>query len=496
MDILSISASRVLFHRLGDSMRFHNPGARAALPLAAGILFTLAGCSTVAVNSSGLSPVVPTAPPSTAGNLTSDDEGFRRLKHVVVIYLENHSFDNLYGEFPGANGLANAPRATQVDSLGKPFAVLPTPPGGEFPSNLPNAPFNIEQYIPIGVNSPDLVHRFYQEQAQIDRGKMDKFAAISDAKGLVMGYYHTANLPLAAEAARNTLCDNFFHGAFGGSFLNHIYFISAQVPTFANAPQAMHAQLDQNGALVRDGAVTPDGYDVNTTFSVNAPHPSTIPSAFLVPNQTFPTIGDRLSEKNVSWAWYSGGWADALAGHADSLFQFHHQPFAYFANFADGTAAKAEHLKDETEFIAAARAGTLPAVSFVKPVGEVNEHPGYANVKSGEEHVVELLEALRSNPQWNETAVIITYDENGGFWDHIAPPVIDRWGPGSRVPTFVISPLAKHGYVDHNTYDTSSILALIEHRWGLAPLSTRDAGANDMHAAFDFAQTLEKGASR
>lgn len=479
-------------------MRFHKPRARAPLPLAAGILFTIAACSTVAVNASGPSSVVPTAAPSTAGNLTSDDEGLRRLKHIVVIYLENHSFDNLYGEFPGANGLANAgPGTTQVDLPGKPFAVLPTPPGGAFPSNLPNAPFNIEQYIPIGVNSPDLVHRFYQEQAQIDRGKMDKFAAISDAKGLVMGYYHTANLPLAAEAANNTICDNFFHGAFGGSFLNHIYFISAQVPTFASAPQPMHAQLDQNGAMVQDGAVTPDGYVVNTSFTVNNPHPSTIPAALLVPNQTFPTIGDRLSEKNVSWAWYSGGWADALAGHADSLFQFHHQPFAYFANFADGTGAKAEHLKDETEFIASARAGTLPSVSFVKPLGEVNEHPGYANVKSGEEHVVELLKALRSNSQfWSETAVIITYDENGGFWDHVAPPVIDRWGPGSRVPTFVISPLAMHGYVDHNVYDTSSILALIEHRWGLAPLSTRDGGANDMHSAFDFTQVRQKSASR
>jgi phospholipase C len=489
MDILSSGASRIVLHRLGDSMRFDKARAGAALPLATGILFTLAACSTVAVNASGPSSVVATAAPSTAGNLRSDDEGFRRLKHIVVIYLENHSFDNLYGEFPGANGLANAgARATQVDLLGKSFAVLPTPPGGAFPSNLPNAPFNIEQYIPIGVNSPDLVHRFYQEQAQIDGGKMDKFAAISDAKGLVMGYYHTSNLPLAAEAASNTLCDNFFHGAFGGSFLNHIYFISAQVPIFPSAPQTMRAQLDEHSNPVRDGAVTPDGYVVNTSFTVNAPHPAMIAATFLVPNQTFPTIGDRLSEKNVSWAWYSGGWADALAGHADSLFQFHHQPFAYFANFADGTAAKAEHLKDETEFVAAARAGTLPSVSFVKPLGEVNEHPGYANVKSGEEHVVELLKALRSSPQWSETAVIITYDENGGFWDHVAPPVIDRWGPGSRVPTFVVSPLAKHGFVDHNIYDTSSILALIEHRWGLAPLSTRDAGANDMHAAFDFKQ--------
>jgi phospholipase C len=485
-------------------MRSHKPAHAAALRLAAGILFALPACSTdaptgpAAPNVSNSSRVTSDAAASDAADdLKSEGEGLGRLKHIVVIYLENHSFDNLYGEFPGAIGLANAGgHAAQVDLLGNPFAQLPTPPGGAFPSNLPNAPFSIEQYVPIGSNTPDLVHRYYQEQAQIDGGKMDRFAAISDAKGLVMGFYHTAHLPLAAEAASNTLCDNFFHGAFGGSFLNHIYLISAQAPIFPNAPQSMRAQLNQNGNLVKDGAVTPDGYVVNTSFTVNNPHPSTAPAATLVPNQTLTTIGDRLSQKEISWAWYSGGWNAALAGHADPLFQYHHQPFAFFANYADGTAAKAKHLKDETDFIAAARAGTLPAVAFVKPLGEVNEHPGYTNVRSGEQHVTELLQALRSNPHWKHTAVIITYDENGGFWDHVAPPVIDKWGPGSRVPTLVISPLAKHGYVDHNTYDTSSILALIEHRWGLAPLSTRDAAANDLHEAFDFKQGLGESNKR
>jgi phospholipase C len=328
------------------------------------------------------------------------------------------------------------------------------------------------------------VHRYYQEQQQIDGGKMDKFAAVSDAKGLVMGYYHTAHLPLATEAAQNVLMDNFFHAAFGGSFLNHIYLISAQAPTFPGAPASIVAQLDAAGNLIKDGAVTPDGYVVNTSFTVNNPHPATANPATLVPNQTFPTIGDRLSEKKVSWAWYSGGWNDALAGHADPLFQFHHQPFAFFANYADGTAAKAEHLRDESEFMTLARAGKLPAVSFVKPLGEVNEHPGYTNVLSGEQHVVDLLNALRASPKWKHTAVIVTYDEHGGFWDHVAPPKVDRWGPGSRVPALLISPLAKHGYVDHTQYDTASILALIEHRWGLQPLGTRDAAANDMSTAF------------
>ena len=470
--------------------------------LAAGLFLALAGCSPDRV-------MVPTpAASAVTARATSDEPeetdaehdhggGLHRLKHVVVIYLENHSFDNLYGEFPGANGLANAGTAALQRNLsGEPYATLPTPPGGAFPSTLANAPFSIEQYVPASANTPDLVHRFYQEQAQIDGGKMDRFAAISDAKGLVMGYYHSAALPLAAEAANNTLCDNFFHAAFGGSFLNHIYLISAQAPLFANAPAAMHAQLDASGVLMKDGAVTPDGYVVNTAFTVNRPHPVTVPPANLVPNQTMPTIGDRLTAAGVSWAWYSGGWNDALAGHADPLFQYHHQPFAYFATYADGTAAKAKHLRDEEEFIAAARAGTLPAVSFVKPLGEVNEHPGYTNVLSGEQHVAELLRALRASPHWKHTAVIITYDENGGFWDHVAPPVIDRWGPGVRVPTLVISPLARHGYVDHNQYDTSSILALIEHRWGLAPLGTRDATATDLRGAFDFAEEGGESARR
>src|SRR5690348_4246800 len=431
-----------------------------------------------------------TSTPRAGSPAATTADGLEKLQHIVVIYLENHSFDNLYGEFAGANGISNAgDHARQVDRDGKPYGVLPRPPGTAFPANLPNAPFSIEKYVPLNAKTPDLVHRFYQEQAQIDDGRMDRFAAISDAKGLVMGYYHTKNLPLADEAAKNTLCDNFFHGAFGGSFLNHIFFVALQAPRFANAASSMKAQLDANGNVVRDGAVTPDGFAVNTVFTANSPHPSSASRSTLMPNQTMPTIGDRLSEKNVSWVWYSGGWNDAVAGRAPRLFQYHHQPFAYFANYADGTPGRAQHLKDEKEFVTAARAGKLPAVAFVKPLGEVNEHPGYANVLSGEEHVMELLRALRASAEWQSTAVIITYDENGGFWDHVPPAKVDRWGPGSRIPTIVISPFAKHGYVDHTLYDTSSILALIEHRFGLRPLGTRDARANDMTAAFDFNQS-------
>jgi len=418
-----------------------------------------------------------------------------RLRHLVVIYLENHSFDNLYGEFSGANGLGGGVGVnSQRDLAGNIYGTLPPVPGTTlFPNNLANQPFAIEDYVPASMKTPDLVHRFYQEQAQIDGGRMDHFAAVSDAQALTMGFYHTAGLPLAKIGADFTLCDNFFHAAFGGSFLNHIWLISAQTPVFPSAPASVVAQLDGSGNLVHDGFVTPDGYDVNTSFSVNQPHPSSIPSAQLVPNQTFATIGDRLSEKHVSWAWYSGGWNDALAGHADPLFQFHHQPFIYFENFADGTAAKAAHLKDVNDFTAALAAGRLPAVSFIKPLGPDNEHPGYADLLTGENYTVGLVNAIETSPLWKHTAIIITYDEHGGFWDHVAPPTADRWGPGSRVPTIVISPFARKHHVDHNPYDTTSILALIEHRWHLMPLSARDAGADDLHGAFDFEHEGREG---
>ena len=142
------------------------------------------------------------------------------------------------------------------------------------------------------------------------------------------------------------------------------------------------------------------------------------------------------------------------------------------------------------EFLEAAKSGTLPAVSFVKPLGSLNEHPAYSTVVAAEQHAVDLVTAVMNGPQWKDTAIIVTYDENGGFWDHVAPPVApDGWGPGVRVPTIVISPYARKGFVDHTVYDTTSILSTIEHRYGLDPLSSRDQNAPDLAAAFDFSQT-------
>src|SRR5690242_728454 len=289
-----------------------------------------------AVASFALAATVVAGPASTSLAQTS---GLQKINHIVVIYQENWSFDSLYGHFPGANGLDQAEATTpQVDKDGEPYATLPQPlntdfspaiPDPRFPADLPVAPFDTQKYVGANQLTGDLVHRYYQEQMQIDGGKMDKFAAVSDAAGLVMSYYDATNMPEGKLAQQYTMLDNFFHAAFGGSFLNHQFLICACAPRWSEAPQSIVAQLDPDGMMTEDGQVTPDGYAINTSYSVNTPHPATVTDpSLLVPEQTAPTIGDRLSDQNVSWAWYSGGWNTAVLGHADPLFQFHHQPFA------------------------------------------------------------------------------------------------------------------------------------------------------------------------
>jgi phospholipase C len=175
-------------------------------------------------------------------------------------------------------------------------------------------------------------------------------------------------------------------------------------------------------------------------------------------------------------------------------FQYHHQPFVYFKNWGgtggavndagittpNGRWATNHNLQDELDFLAAAKAGTLPALSFVKPL--YDEHPNYTTETDSQNHTVELINAVFNGPEWSSSTIIITYDENGGHADHVAPPTTDPlWGPGTRVPTIVISPFAKGG-VDHTQYDTTSILTLVEKRWALSPLQDRDANQNDLSA--------------
>jgi acid phosphatase len=491
------------------------------------------------------------------------------VKNIVVIYAENRAFDNLYGHFPGANGL-NAvvdsdgnPTSRYHPQLDRDGSVLSTLPqtwngvtaAGVAPAvtqaqsaNLPNAPFSIESaFTPVsGVTlstftvTRDLYHRFFENQMEIDGGKNDKFAAWADAGGLTMGHYDYSQSALYKLAARYTLADDFFAGVYGGSFLNHQYLICACAPVYPNAdapPSGAHptiAVLDKDAqgnylpqlttsptspasaidgppGYVLSGNITPENYFGDGQFyavnTMQAPYqPSgnqpvdangtdllyANPAAnTTLPPQTQTNIGDELTAAHVSWKWYAGSWAAAVAdgtqapGVTRSViytpsaargapdYQAHHAPFNYYSAFdpVAHAADRAAHLQDYTDLVADAAAGTLPAVAFYKPQGNFNQHEGYANLDDGDAHIAGLVAKLQASPQWAHMVIVITYDEFGGAWDHVAPPHGDLLGPGTRIPAIVISPFARRQFVDHTQYDTASILRLITRRYDLPTLN-------------------------
>ncbi|MGE5336876.1 MAG: acid phosphatase [Gemmatimonadota bacterium] len=469
-------------------------------------------------------------------------DGLRQIEHIVVIYAENRSFDHLYGLFPGADGIAqaSAEQKTQLDHDGTPLPHLPPVyvdgrPSEAFPKDLPNGPFRIDA-PPLNRRLDELlpspIHSFYNNREQINGGRNNMFVAMSDAGAWTMGYFDGSSMKLWRWAREFTLADHFFQGAYGGSLLNHLWLACACTPRLSHAPVAARAQLDAQGRLkkrpgspasvlggpprVFNGSVSPDGYLVNNAQPAYQPSgigpaaggdPDLADAARApVPPLHERTIGDALSARGVSWAWYAEGWNAALADgrrpprekrrtiYSDAKgspnFQPHHQPFNYFARYAPGTPEREQHLKDYADFVEAIDGGKLPQVSFYKPAGRYNQHPGYADVASGDEHIDALLQRLRASPQWKSMAVIVTYDENGGFWDHVPPPGgpgwSDRWGPGTRIPAIIVSPFAKRGYVDKTPYDTTSIIKFITERFGLEPLPGVRANAGDLTNAFAF----------
>ncbi len=267
--------------------------------------------------------------------------------------------------------------------------------------------------------------------------------------------------------------------------------------------------LDGPPLFVNSGNVVPKNYFGDGTFrAVNTMQPPYQPSgnfpatgaadlhyadpanATTLPAQTQMTIGDQLTAKGVDWAWYATSWDNAstdgmmAAGGTHTViyapstprgnpdFQAHHHPFNYYAAFdpvAHGDARTA-HLKDYTKLVTDAAAGTLPPVAWYKPTGGVNQHPGYTNIDDADSHIADLVAKLKASPQWAHMVIVITYDEYGGQYDHVAPPQGDLLGPGTRIPAIIISPYAKMGTVDHTQYDSASTLRLITKRFALTPL--------------------------
>ncbi len=403
------------------------------------------------------------------------------LNHFIYIIQENRTFDNYFGSYPGANGI---PAGTK----------LAYRPGG-----TPEvAPFHLHSLtIPH-----DLNHSWQAARTAWNNGKMNGFLwaewpaalrlywdskevpkpdvsvvhPVSDAAGdqgveksseaerggrfggrkrfgqpradsppawvlNTLSYYDWHEIPNYWEYARRfTLSDAFFSSLMGPSEPNHLYTVAAQ-----------------SGGLV------------------NNPGPSIAhqPGVY-----SFPTFAELLQASHISWKYYD----EKPNPRAHSLWN----PLPGFRQFQQRPELM-QRLVSSQEFVGDLQAGKLPQVSWVVPIAPDSEHPP-ADVQRGMWHVTELINAVMQSKYWNDSVIIVTWDDYGGFYDHVAPPSLDKYGFGPRVPALVISPYARSGYICHTQFDFTSPLKLIEKRFGLKALSARDAASPDMTDCFDFQQ--------
>ena len=370
------------------------------------------------------------------------------------------------------------------------------------------------------------MHHFFRMFAQINHGQMDRFVALalpgkhiffdkepdgdpaqmmfanSTPSGAVLGFYMREDLPSYYHLADEyVLFDHFFQAMSGGSTGNALYLVAARSAEWSKAPATKTGSFDPP---VFGKPYDKNGMLINDVPPVNGPTETFMGSIDLCPppaEQTYPNIGDRLDAASLSWAWYNEGWnavkpwaSKTAFGAGDgsvvvdtpALYLPHHNPFQYLPSwFAN---VQAGHMRDSTDFLEDLRTGRLPSVCFLKATGGRDEHPANSAPRWGEEWVLGLLKALGESRFWEKSAVVITYDEGGGFWDHVAPPTPDAYGCGTRVPALLIGPWARRGYIDPHVADTTSILALIEARFGLRPLQQRDAQAYNLLDGLDFTQ--------
>lgn len=462
-----------------------------------------------------------------------------RVRHIIVIYQENRSFDHYFGAY-------RSPHGARVDNLldaegrvdahftgqqrnpaGIPYRTLPVPdsiPGFQG-ALLPNRPFALAPYLPADHNVPwDPAHRFFRMYAQVHGGRMDRFVALAlagkhpasardaglpdpwfaDARpsGAVLGFYTRDDIPDYHRLADEyVLCDHFFQAMSGGSTGNALYLVAGRSCRWPAAPAALRGGLhpfavdhpyDRHGMLINDLPPLLGPTEANPAALRASPPPAA---------QHFANIGDRLRAAGVSWAWYNEGWngvkawaLKAASGPGDGsavidsgyLYVPHHNPFQYFPRWFE--YVRGGHMRDGEDFFTDLQAGRLPAVCFLKASGAHDEHPAESAPQWGMRWVLERLRALGRSPLWKDTLVLLTYDEGGGFWDHLPPPRPDAYGCGTRIPALLIGPYARRGYVDHRTADTTSVLKLIETRFGLPPLHTRDKQAYPLLDGLDFTQ--------
>jgi phospholipase C len=355
------------------------------------------------------------------------------IEHFLVLMQENHSFDNYFGTYPGADGLP-------------PATCMPRNP--EDPSTGCVQPFHMGSRPAL-----DLPHSRSAFLGQYRDGHMDGFVSALREEGVsfssVMGYYDDREIPFYWNVADEyVLFDRFFSSAAGGSVWNHFFWVTG-------APG------------------NPKG-DVLLEHGFRKPL----------------TIFDRLQKAGVSWKFYVQNYRPEITYrtftrpiYADQSAQVVWVPLLNFPRFLDDPDL-ASHIVDLDQYFRDLRDGTLPEVAYIVPSGSSEHPPG--SLQSGQRFVRTLIVELMRSTAWSSSAFLWTYDDWGGWYDHVRPPRIDRFGYGFRVPSLLVSAYAKRGHVDSTTLDYTSVLRFIEDNWSLRSLARRDAGANSLMSAFDF----------
>ncbi len=354
------------------------------------------------------------------------------IRHFIVLMQENHTFDNYFGTYPGTDGIP-------------PETCMPLDPTD--PASDCVEPFHIGS-LPI----EDLDHSSVTFRRQYNGGRMDGFIwalRLRNQDGrIAMGYYDGRDLPYYWNlASAYVLFDRFFSSAHGGSVWNHMYWI-AGVP----------------------------GSDKNS-----------------IPADGFPddivTIFDRLEEAGITWKFYIQNYDPSITYRTRSdiagprAAQVVWCPLLAIPRYLDDPNLFS-HIVPLDEYFTDLQNGTLPEVAYIVPSGASEHPPG--SIQAGQRFVRSLIQALMRSSYWHQSAFMVTYDDWGGWYDHVPPPQVDEYGYGFRVPAFLVSPYAKRGFIDSTTYDFTSILKFIEENWDLEPLATRDAAATSIINAFDF----------
>ncbi len=353
------------------------------------------------------------------------------IQHLVVVMQQNHTFDNYFGTYPDANGFP--PDTCMPISLSNPGSMDCV------------APFSIDSY-PI----EDLSHSSATFKQQYQNGKMNGFiealTRLNQDGTLAMGYYGEEGVPYYWNLADQfVLFDNYFSSAHTGSITNRMFSVSG-------GPG--------------------DGFN-------------------RIPEKGFgdiPTIFDKLQERGITWKYYIKDYDPSLnyrnLQELDYLPpQVQWVPLLGFDRFLDNPELFS-HIVDLDEYYIDLENGTLPSVSYVLLLG-ATEHP-LSDLSLGQRTMRTMIQMLMQSDVWNSSALLITYDDWGGWYDHVAPPQVDNYGYGFRVPALLISAYARQGYIDHTQLDHTSILKFIEENWDIQPLAERDAKANNFLSAFDF----------